>query len=206
MNHIKLVLALCISLSLSACATLNKSECRNADWKIIGLEDGSKGRNTTYIGNHRKACAEYGVAPDLDRYLAGHREGLEQFCTAEIGFTQGKRGYQYNGVCPAEFRGDFLYGYERGHELYLIAREINQINRRVKNMDSELTDINTRINELELQLISKAGSAEKRLAMLQELKELQTTLGTMENEIHNLELDAARRQGEYDTLNTQYAF
>jgi len=206
MNHIKLVLILSISLAISACATLNKSECRNADWKIIGLEDGSKGRTTTYIGNHRKACAEHGVTPDLDSYQAGYADGLAQFCTAEVGFARGKRGNQYNGVCPVDLRGDFLYGYERGRELYLLHREISQINRHVENTRVQLEDINTQINELELKLISKAGSAETRLAMLQELKELQTTLTTMENDIHDLELESARQQGVYDTLSAQYAF
>lgn len=138
--------------------------------------------------------------------MAGYRDGLKQYCTEEVGFAQGRRGYKYNGVCPTESRSDFLYGYERGRELYLLIREINQINSQVKNTESQLKDINTRINELELSLISKAGSPEKRLAMLQELKELQTTLATMENDIHNLELEAVRLQGEYDSLNTQYGY
>jgi len=206
MNRTKLALILSISLVVSACVTLNKSECKNADWKIIGLEDGLRGRTTTYIGNHRKACAEHGVTPDLDSYQAGYADGLTQFCTAEVGFSRGKSGYQYNGVCPVDLRSDFLYGYERGRELYLLNREITQINRYVKNTRDQLKEINAQVNELELKLISKAGSPETRLAMLQELRELQTTLTTMENDIHDLELESARRQGEYDTLNAQYAF
>ena len=206
MNRIKLALALSIPLVVSACATLNKSECRNADWEIIGIEDGSKGRAMTYIGNHRKACAEHGVTPDLDSYQAGHADGLTQFCTAEVGFAKGRRGHQYNGVCPVDLSGDFLYGYEKGRELYLLNREISQINRQVENSRVQLKDINTQINELELKLISKVGSPETRLAMLQELKELQTTLTTMENDIHDLELESSRRQGEYDTLNAQHEF
>ena len=206
MNCIKLALILSISLFVSACATLNKSECRNADWKIIGIEDGSKGRAMTYIGNHRKACAEHGVTPDLGSYQSGHAQGLAQFCTAEVGFATGKRGHRYNGVCPVDFRDNFLYGYETGRELYLLNREISQINRQVENTRVQLKDVNTQINELELKLISKAGSPEARLAMLQELKELQSTLTTMENDILDLELESSRRQGEYDTLNAQHAF
>ncbi len=89
---------------------------------------------------------------------------------------------------------------------YLLNREINQINRQVINIESESGAINTRINELELKLISKAGSPESRLANLQELRELQTTFATMQNDVHNLELDAARLQGEYDTLDAEYQF
>ena len=206
MSSLKLALTLSASLVVSACATLNESECVNADWKIIGLEDGSKGRTTAYIGNHRKACAEHGVTPNLDRYQAGYQQGLRRFCTPESGFAQGKRGRKFDGVCPADLRSDFLYGYERGRELYLLKREIDQINRQVVSTESELTAISSRINELELKLISKAGSAEQRLAMLQELKQLQTTLAIMQNEIHHLELDAAKLQGEYNVLDAEYNF
>jgi hypothetical protein len=206
MNNIKYPLVISISLFVSACATLNKSECRHADWQIIGLEDGSRGRPISYISKHRKACAEHGVSPDLTRYQDGHAAGLTQFCTAEMGFAQGKRGRHYNGVCPAELRGDFLYGYERGRELYLLQKEINQINSYIKNNETLLESMQTSINELELQLISKTGSTTQRLAMLQELKKQQTSYTTLENEFHNLELDAARLQGEYDVLNSQHGF
>ena len=206
MKPIKLLLTISVFLTISACATLNKSECRNADWQIIGMEDGSRGRAITYIGQHRKACAEHGVTPDLDRYQAGHETGLTQFCTAEVGFTQGKRGYGYNGVCPSELRNDFLYGYERGRELYLINREISQIRNQVKKMLAEIEGLDSEINAIEIELISNSGSPAERLAMLQKLKKLQSIHATLESDIHDLELDAARLQGEYDVLNSQYAF
>lgn len=206
MKNIKLLLVIFISFFVSACATLNKSECLNADWQIIGLEDGSKGRALTYIGQHRKACAEHSVVPNLDLYQAGYEVGLAQFCTAEVGFAQGKRGYQYDGVCPAALRSDFLYGYERGRELYLLTREISHIHREIKGMDAELESMKSEINELELKLISKAGSPTERLAILQQLKELQSYSARLESDIHNLELDAARMQGEHDVLNSQHAF
>lgn len=206
MNNIKILLVFSICLIVSACATLNKSECLNADWQIIGLEDGSRGRDVSYIGHHREACAEHGVAPDFDRYQAGHEAGLTRFCSAEVGFAQGKRGYQYKGVCPAELRGDFLYGYEAGRELYLLNREINQIHGEIKKSQSQLESMQSEINQLELKLISKAGSPTERLALLQDLRELQTSYAKLESEVHNQELDAARLQGEYDVLNTRHAF
>ena len=134
MKYNKLLLVISISLLVSACATLNESECLNANWQNIGLEDGSKGRAVTYIGKHRKACAEHGVTPDLDRYATGYEAGLAQFCTAEVGFVQGKLGFRYNGACPAELSGDFLDGYERGRERYLFIREMREIHHEIKNM------------------------------------------------------------------------
>ena len=68
-SHTLILFAL---IQMSGCATLNESECQSANWEIIGLEDGSKGRNTSYIGEHREACSEYRIAPDLTSYIKGH--------------------------------------------------------------------------------------------------------------------------------------
>ncbi len=206
MNNIRFLLVISISLFASACATLNKSECKSADWQIIGLEDGASGQHLSYIKNHRKACAEYGITPNLNLYQDGHAEGLTQFYTAEVGFAQGKRGHLYNGVCPVELRRSFLYGYERGRELYLLQKEINQISSHIGKNKSLQEEMQTDIDELELKLISNTGSTTKRLSMLQELKKQQTSYTRLESEIHNLELDSARLQGEYDVLNSQHGF
>ena len=201
----KNLFVLSIFLVLSACATLNKSECLNADWKIIGLEDGSRGRAVSYIGHHREACAEHGVAPDLDRYRDGHEAaGLTQFCRAEVGFDQGKRGYQYNGVCPAELRGDFLYGYETGRELYLLNRAISQMHAEIKKSKSELESMQNEINQIELKLISMSGSSIERLTLLQDLRELEINYLGLDSKINNLALDAARNQGEYNALDARH--
>ena len=73
-------------------------------------------------------------------------------------------------------------------------------------MEAELESMKSEINELEIKLISKAGSPTERLAMLQQLKELQSYSTRLESDSHNLELDAARMQGEHDVLNSQYVF
>ncbi len=65
--------------------------------------------------------------------------------------------------------------------------------------------MDTEINELELILISKAASPIECLPILQDLKAQQTNHARLDSNIHDLELDAARLQGEYDVLNTRYA-
>ena len=100
MTKFKTILVVLLSLMAGGCATLDKAECREADWKIIGLEDGASGRHLSYIGNHRKACAEYGVKPDLTLYEHGHANGLKQFCTGNNGYSLGRAGRAYNNVCP----------------------------------------------------------------------------------------------------------
>ena len=190
-------------LVVPGCATLSKSECRTADWRTIGLEDGSRGRPATYIGNHRKSCAEHGVRPDLNQYQLGHAEGLANFCTAQKGFQQGNAGYGYNGVCPAALRGDFLLGYEHGRELYQLRRDIGKMQNQVKSAEEELNQLAEKITSLEALLISTTGTAAQRQGWIQELKQLQYDRGQLEATIHDLELEAARKQGEYDMLSSE---
>ncbi len=68
MNLPRLLFNAFIMLLVTGCATMDKSECEQADWRIIGLEDGAEGRPVSYIGRHRKACAEYGIKPNLALY------------------------------------------------------------------------------------------------------------------------------------------
>ena len=51
-------------LLIASCATLSKDECRAGDWQAIGLEDGAKGRLTSFFDKHVKACAKHEVAPE----------------------------------------------------------------------------------------------------------------------------------------------
>ena len=170
------------------------------------MEDGARGRPETYVSRHREACADHGVKPNLARYRRGHAEGLAQFCTAESGFRYGDSGGTYNGVCPAELREDFLVAYEHGRSLYLLRRDIGQMHGEVDAAEVTLHEIIDRIAGVEKRLASDTGTATQRQAWLQKLKQLQYDRGRLEGEIHALELEAARMQGEYDVLSAQSAY
>lgn len=111
------------------CASLDKDECLNASWYAIGVEDGSKGRPVERLGDHRRACAKYGVAPDAERYLAGRGEGLKSFCTYDRGFSEGRAGHVYNAACPQPQA--FLAGYQRGRELYDLHRQLDELQKQI---------------------------------------------------------------------------
>ena len=206
MKTVEFFVVILTALIFSSCATLNKSECLTADWQMIGLEDGTKGRTATYLGQHRKACAEYGVTPDLTLYQSGHQAGLVQFCTEHMGFLQGKQGKKYNGVCPAGYTDDFLEGYNRGRELYVLHSDINRMHSQVKTKQTDLTRLNQKIQVVEYKLISGASTSGQRQSLVQDLTELQTRKGQLESKIHYLQIEAARKKGEYDVLSTQYGY
>ncbi len=206
MIRIQLVTALLLTLLLAGCATMDKSECREADWTMIGLEDGAKGRPLSYISRHRKSCAEYGVSPDLARYKRGHGDGLKQFCTPENGYRIGRAGRSYDNVCPTTLSGNFLAGYQTGLELHGLSTDINRMQSDVRGMKAELSRISQRQQNVENLLVSGTLSASVKQSLLDEFKKMQTDIAALQISIRENELEAARLQGEYDLLNASHPY
>jgi hypothetical protein len=206
MTKFNIILVASLSLLAGGCATLDKSECREADWNIIGLEDGARGRPLSYIGNHRKACAEYGVKPDLALYQLGHATGLQQFCTADNGFSLGRAGRAYQNVCPPALNSRFLAGYETGRELHALSADIGRMQSDARAMRSELDASAQRQLNLENLLVSGTISANTRKSLLDQVKQMQTNNTALQISIRETELEAARLQGEYDVLNATHPY
>lgn len=158
---------------IAGCASLDKEECRSADWFAIGLEDGARGKTVERLGDHRRACAEHGVAPQTERYLAGRNEGLKSFCTYERGYSQGRAGQAYAGACPKEIAVGFVSGYQRGRELYEIGRRLQETEREIARIKAALTAgiPNPRSRAMELERLEaytrEAGQLEAALRSLQ---------------------------------------
>ncbi len=206
MTKLKIIPYVLLLLMAGGCATLDKSECREADWKIIGLEDGASGHPLSYIGNHRRACAEYGIKPDLALYELGHANGLKRFCTADNGFSQGRAGRSYNNVCPAALRGQFLAGYDTGRELHALSSDIERMQEDVRTMQSELDESMKRQINVENLLVTGTISASTRQSLLDQVKKMQTNNTALQISIRETELEAARLQGEYDVLNASHPY
>ena len=126
-------------LLVAACASMDRSQCLNADWYAIGLEDGARGRALERLGEHRRACAQYNVTPDTARYVAGRNDGLKSFCTYERGLSEGRAGNNYVAACPAPGGPAFLAGYNRGRELYELHRRLDDVEREIAGIKSALT-------------------------------------------------------------------
>ena len=171
-----------------------------ADWQLIGREDGAAGRNASYVGNHRKACSEYGVTPDLTEYKKGYAEGLNIFCDEYNGFKQGEQGTVYNGACPAHLEPTFLAGYDKGREIYLLRSRISQANHSISTNENEMEELDKDIKVLEDRLIADETTSNTRRDLLVELKEKQEERGSLVNENKTLAKEAARLEGELKGL------
>jgi hypothetical protein len=132
--------AVLIAAIVSGCASLDRGECLNANWYAIGLEDGARGQPLERMGTHRRACADYGVAPDAERYVAGRNEGLKSFCTYERGFAQGRSGQTYAGGCPAAMAAGFQSGYQLGRELHDLHRRLSEVQTQIGRSKALLKD------------------------------------------------------------------
>jgi hypothetical protein len=136
---LKAIPVLALSALLGACATLDKNECLRADWYAIGLEDGARGLPLERAGDHRRACAEHGVTPRIEPYIAGRNEGLKSYCTYEKGFSVGRAGQSHSGVCPAAAGVNFLAGFQRGREIYDLRRRLDTVNEQIRKSRAALT-------------------------------------------------------------------
>ena len=197
------IFSLIALLALSGCAGMSADECALSDWRTIGFEDGSMGYTADRVGSHRKACAKHGVAPDFEAYQSGWREGVRQFCQPSRGFNVGASGARYNGICPSDMEPDFVDAYNAGHRLYNLRASVNQATNQINARKAALERKEDRIRAVEAELIARETTAENRVLLLVELKELSEETGQIEAEIVALveERAVAEQQlAEYESI------
>lgn len=135
---LKHTLIIAATLSLSACASLSKEECLNADWYQIGYQDGTRGNTSGRFNSHVEACAEYAVRPERRPYSQGREQGLLQYCQADNGLQEGLNGRGYANVCPSHLADAFLDKYRQGKRIYELEQEINALERDISSMEYKL--------------------------------------------------------------------
>ena len=152
---------------------MDRDQCLRADWYAVGLEDGARGRPVEHFGSHRRACAEHGITPQTERYLAGRNEGLKSFCTYDRGFAAGRSGQWYSGVCPAGLAADFSAGYQRGKEIHDLRRRLDTAQEQIRKTKAALTAgiPNPKVRAAEVErledLSREAEQLEQRIAALE---------------------------------------
>ncbi|NIL93413.1 MAG: DUF2799 domain-containing protein [Woeseiaceae bacterium] len=203
------ILVALAAVVLGGCASMSADECLTVDWTSIGYEDGSRGYTADRLGAHRKACAKHGVTPDFAAYQRGHAQGVEAFCQPGRAFSFGENGGRYNGICPADMEPEFLEAYNAGHKLYSLRSSLSAANSMIYSKEQEMEYAQKRIVEAEVALISDEATAEERILLLNELKDLAERMGELEAEIEQLIADRARIEQElqyYESTITAYRY
>ena len=141
-----------VILSFAGCATMKKEECLTADWYSIGYEDGAKGYKVSRISNHRKACAKFGVTPDLQMYQSGRLEGLQEYCTPQKGYKLGLSGRSYNHACQGKLEEPFQMAYNSGRDIYLFKKDLSKEERHLDQLNQQMAELKDHIRKKESEL------------------------------------------------------
>lgn len=183
---------------------MNKGECLNANWKLIGFEDGSFGRPLEQISNHRSACAKHNVTPNLDEYTHGHKDGLNHYCVASKGFALGRSGSAYNYLCPSKLRPAFKRSYEEGITVYKAANRVAKLKTALDETSQELDAQEQEIADAEAIIISSESTQEERKTELDRLDSLKNELLSLDDNYHAAERRLKRAELELQRLNSKH--
>lgn len=188
-------LPLCAAVLLSGCASLSKEECQQGDWRQIGFADGASGQSAAYINEHSKACAEYGVRPDLDSYLRGREQGLLTYCQAENGFSVGRQGKQHNVAdCPENMKPGFIEQYRQGQQVYNTEQELKRQRSRIDTNNHQIRRNDDRLNQIRRDLGRSDLSSSRRTDLLNEFDRLVSEKDRLSRDNSTVQYDVNRLQ------------
>jgi hypothetical protein len=179
---------------------MSKDECRTVDWRTVGYEDGVAGQPGDRIGEHRRACAEYGITPDLTAYLAGREAGLREYCQPHNGYRSGASGHTYFDTCPSALAPAFEQAYDEGRRLYVRERRVADAAGQIEDRRREIRRLEDRVAESAFDVIDSDATPEQRTQGVLDAKQAAERIGRLKTEIAALETERAGYQADLDTF------
>lgn len=159
-----------VTIALNGCSSLSKEECVNADWHLIGLEDGTRGYSVSRVGSHREACAKVGVVPNIDQYRAGLNEGYRIYCAPANGYTTGLGGATYQNVCEGAGAKQFVDAYQHGRDIYRLRQALAALDQQIHEGQETIESLTLESEAHEEQLVHHANSPSERQRLLNTIK------------------------------------
>jgi hypothetical protein len=187
-----------VLLVLAGCGSMSKNECLTVDWRTVGYEDGVAGYSGDRIGQHRKACAKYGVSTDLELYQQGRERGLREFCTPVNGYRIGSQGGGYAGVCPENLEPAFLTAFNSGHQLYSLQARVDNTVNRINYKRQELNRAEHGIVSSAVAAVSSESNAQGRADAVVDTAQLAERAGRLQEEIRQLEEERVRYEHDLE--------
>ena len=127
---------------LAGCESMTPAECKTADWRQIGLQDGSRG-STDRAADYYESCTKAGIVPDLALYRTGRAAGLPAYCRYGNAINEGLAGRSYEGVCPPEIDVNFRTFHGAAYRVQDTRKSIDRLMREQDRMQRELGDKKT---------------------------------------------------------------
>lgn len=190
-----------------ACETMSADECRVADWRALGYQDGANGTTLDKYTAREKSCAKAGIAAQFDPYSAGRVDGLQTFCRPERGFRAALDGYVYSGVCPASSEPDFLIGYDDGRMAYQALSAVSTLKNEINSLKYQLDDYERELREQRQKLNSLPGAPDAGTAQRDKardrINELVADRKSAERDLRSKESDLYWRENDLDRVRSQ---
>ncbi|HEY7884910.1 MAG TPA: DUF2799 domain-containing protein [Cellvibrionaceae bacterium] len=199
----RLIIVIVAALSTS-CASLSKEECQQADWYLIGLEDGAQGYAVNRIGSHREACAKVGVTPDIGQYRAGLDEGYQRYCTPAKGYRVGQSGAQHQDVCSGEAAEAFNEAYSYGRDYYRLSQTLSELDTQLSEYHKNLAELADNTAYHEEQLVHHARNASERQQHLSAIKEIEQSIGNIQQALVYAERERAVLARDLNVLASEH--
>ena len=133
---------------LSGCgggASVSKNQCIASDWQTLGYRDGVSGLRSSQLLKHQDACVKHDIIPDRTGYMMGWNQGVLEYCQPNNAFEIGELGRGHNNVCPGEMQTPFTRAYREGRKLYLLRREVANIEQAIAQNEQRLETVKAEI-------------------------------------------------------------
>ena len=157
------IVTLVAGLGLSGgCAVISEQECQAGLWYERGIQDGARGRSQAHVYQLAQKCHEYGVRADTEAWMRGHEEGVEQYCTPENGFVQGRNGRSYEGVCTGPTADLFMANYQQGLAVHQAEQQYLALERSYNAAEREYYKVTEALEEAETKEEARSLRAERR--------------------------------------------
>ncbi|MDO9077358.1 MAG: DUF2799 domain-containing protein [Brevundimonas sp.] len=160
------------ALAVASCATMSKDQCLAGAWGEVGYRDGLEGQPMSLLADHEKACAEYGVAPDVAAYSSARADGLNGYCRWERGFQEGRQGDTYHGVCTRQQEEEFLPAYQDGQVVYAAEQALTNARSSVASLGSRLEELDDKITAKQAEARAEGLTDEQRDAIRNRIQEI----------------------------------
>jgi len=193
-----------LAIFLINCATMSKDECLHADWYIKGLDDASDGYALDRISDHAKACARVDIKPNAQDYENGHKKGARLYCVPNKGYSEGRKGVSYNGICPASLENNFLRAYRDGQELFSIQQKMDQLANDISNSRSQIDSNYNEIHALKHDIIDRDSNSQERRYKLRRIDDLQDEATALDIRIDRDAREIELFQNDYRILEDKH--
>ena len=126
----KLIVLLSSTMLLNGCAVMSKNECMNANWNLIGQQDGFKG-NGSLLQQRTQACVKHQIVLDNGSYASGYNKGLRNYCNPQTVFDYALQGNGNYQSCPMEMQN-------RLRPYYTVANNFYKADKQLKSLEDDI--------------------------------------------------------------------